>query len=176
MGGVIERVPSTHRQWILINSVLITAFINVVVNATLAALGARGHHIAWWTSNPFTTNLLYNSLGTLFFLPLLTVVGVTPAVAKELEAGSLTPIQSPFASRLWSWACAPSPWRRGVRFGLATLAVLGPVDVVAVVLLGRNGAAASHFVMFQVLFAVVLGAVVAPLCAIAAMSDVDADS
>lgn len=170
MGGVMTRVPATHRQWILINSVLITAFINIVLNAGLAAAGARGHHIAWWTSNPFTTNLLYNTLGTLFFLPLLTVVGATPAVLKERASGALAPIEAPFTSRLWSWVCVPSVWKRGARFGLATLALLGPLDILAVVLLGRHGAEASHFVMFQVLFAVTLGVVVTPLVALAAMS------
>jgi hypothetical protein len=171
VGGVIERVPSTHRQWILINSVLITAFINVLINAGLAAASARGHHVAWWTRNPFKTNLLYNSLGTLFFLPLLTTVGVNAAIAKERLAGTLPPIQAPFAARLWSWICVPAPWARGARFGVVTLIALAPVDIVAVVLLGRNGANASHFVMLQVLFAVVLGALVAPLVALAAMSD-----
>jgi hypothetical protein len=170
MGGVLERVPPTHRQWILINSVLITAFVNIVINACLAAASARGHHIAWWTRNPFKTNLLYNSLGTLFFLPLLTTVAVTAAILKELSAGTMQPIQVPFGSRIWSWICVPTPWRRGVRFGVATFAALAPFDIVAVVLLGRNGAAASHFVMLQVVFAVVLGAVVTPLIALAAMS------
>lgn len=169
MGGAIERVPATHRQWLLVNSVLITAFVNIATNTALAALGARGHHVAWWTRNPFTTNLLYNTLGTLFFLPLLTVMAVTPGVAKELTAGVLTRIQPPFGSRLWAWACAPSSLVRGVRFGLVTLAILGPFDVVGVVMLGRHGAAASHFVMFQVLFAVLLGAIVAPLAALAEM-------
>ncbi|HWA64992.1 MAG TPA: hypothetical protein VG899_01310, partial [Mycobacteriales bacterium] len=119
---------------------------------------------------------LYNSLGTLFFLPLLTAVGVTPAVRKEIDAGSLPAIQPLFGSRLWRWMCAPTPWLRGARFGVVTLAVLGPLDVLGVVLLARNGAAAPHFVMFQVLFAVLLGAVVAPLCALAAMCDQPGDA
>lgn len=169
--GVFERLPSAHRQWIFINSVLITAFINIVINAALAALSARGHHVAWWTTNPFTTNLLYNTLGTLFFLPLLTTVGVTSAVSKERLAGTLSAIDAPFAARLWSWICVPSVWKRGVRFGVVTLAALAPLDVVAVVLLGRDGASASHFVMLQVLVAVLLGAVVTPLTALAAMCD-----
>jgi hypothetical protein len=170
MGGVIERVPSTHRQWILINSVLITAFINIVLNAGLAAAGARGHHVAWWTTNPFKTNLLYNTLGTLFFLPLLTSAGVQPGVTKELQAGALAPIQAPFDGRLWSWICAPSSWRRGVRLGAVTLLFGAPFDIAAIALFGRRGVDASHFVMLQVLLAVVLGAVVAPLVALAAMS------
>lgn len=166
----MERVPATHRQWILINSVLITAFVNIVLNAGIAAASARGHHIAWWTSNPFKTNLLYNTLGTLFILPLLTTVAVMPAISKELNAGTLAPIDAPFAARLWSWICVPSPWRRGLRFGLVTLLAIAPFDVPAVVLLGRHGANASHFVMLQVAFAVVLGAIVTPLIALAAMS------
>ncbi len=171
LGGVSARVPATHRQWIFLNSVLITAFINIVINAGLASLGARGHHVAWWTSNPFRTNLLYNTLGTLFFLPLLTTVGVTSAVVKERQAGTLTPIEAPFATRLWSWICVPSAWYRGLRFGIVTLVALAPIDVAAVLLLGRDGAGPLHFVMVQVLFAVLLGAVVTPLTALAAMCD-----
>ncbi len=169
--GIIARVPSLHRRWIFLNSVLITAFINIAINTTLAAASARGHHVAWWTSNPFKTNLLYNTLGTLFFLPLLTTVGVNYSVTKERLAGTLTPIQAPFATRLWSWICVPSVWLRGLRFGVVTLAVLAPLDVPAVVLLGRDGASALHFVMLQVLVAVLLGAVVTPLTALAAMCE-----
>jgi hypothetical protein len=149
---------------------LITAFINMVLNAGLAAASARGHHIAWWTSNPFKTNLLYNTLGTLFVLPLLTTVGVTSAVVKEREAGVLQPIEPPFTARLWSWICVPSVWLRGARLGIVTLVALAPFDVAAVLLAGRDGASASHFVMVQVLLTVLLGAVIAPLCALAAMS------
>jgi hypothetical protein len=169
--GVIARVPATHRQWIFLNSVLITAFINIVINTGLASLSARGHHVAWWTSNPFKTNLLYNSLGTLFFLPLLTTVGVSSAVAKERHAGTLCAIEAPFAARLWSWICVPSSWRRGLRFAVITLLVLAPFDIAAVLLVGRDGASALHFVMVQVLLAVLLGAVVTPLIALAAMCD-----
>ncbi|HVU61527.1 MAG TPA: hypothetical protein VHA79_09355 [Mycobacteriales bacterium] len=169
--GVFSRVPSAHRQWIFINSVLITAFVNIVLNTGLAAAGARGHHVAWWTSNPFTTNLLYNSLGTLFVLPLLTMVGVSSAVAKERMAGTLTAIDPPFASRLWSWICVPSAWRRGARLGVVTFATLAPADVAVVLLVGRDGASAPHFVMVQVLLCVLLGAVIAPLSALAAMCE-----
>jgi hypothetical protein len=171
MAGVLDRVPAANRQWIFINSVLITAFINIVINTALAAAGARGHHVEWWTSNPFKTNLLYNTLGTLFILPLLTVVGVTAAVARERALGAFESIRAPFAGRWWSWLCAPSGWRRGARFGAITFVVLAPVDVAAVLLLGRDGASASHFVMVQVLLTVLLGAVIAPLAALAAMCD-----
>ncbi|HVT22904.1 MAG TPA: hypothetical protein VHE57_16115 [Mycobacteriales bacterium] len=174
--GVIARLPATHRQWLFLNSVLISAFINIVINAALAAASARGHHIAWWTSNPFKTNLLYNTLGTLFFLPLLTTVGVTAAVAKERLAGTLPPIEAPFATRLWSWICVPSPWWRGARFGAVTLGALAPLDVAMVLLLGRDGASAGHFVMVQVLLAVLLGAVVTPFTALAAMCEDPATS
>jgi hypothetical protein len=171
VAGVFDRVPATHRQWIFINSVLITAFINIVLNTGLAAAGARGHHVAWWTSNPVKTNLLYNSLGTLFVLPLLTMVGVSSAVAKERLAGTLTAIDPPFGSRLWSWICVRSVWGRGARLGVVTLAALAPLDVAIVLLVGRDGASAPHFVMVQVLLCVVLGAVIAPLSALAAMCD-----
>ncbi|HVS68967.1 MAG TPA: hypothetical protein VHE56_10475 [Mycobacteriales bacterium] len=176
LSGVVDRVPATHRQWIFINSVLITAFINIFINACLAAAGARGHHVALWTSNPFKTNLLYNSLGTLFFLPLLTAVGVNSAVSKERLAGTLTPIAAPFSTRLWSWICVSSPWRRGARFGVVTLAALAPLDIAVVVLVGRDGAGPLHFVMAQVLLAVLLGAIVTPLTALAAMCEKPATS
>jgi hypothetical protein len=169
--GVLGRVPATHRQWIFINSVLITAFINIVLNTGIAAAGARGHHVAWWTSNPFTTNLLYNSLGTLFVLPVLTMVGVSSAVAKERAAGTLMAIDPPFASRLWSWICVPGAWRRGARLGVVTLIALAPIDIAVVLLVGRDGTSAPHFVMVQVLLCVVLGAVIAPLSALAAMCE-----
>ena len=169
--GGISSVPAEHRRWIFINSVLGIAFVNIVINTVLAAASARGHHVDWWDRNPFKTNLLYNSLGTLFFLPLFTVVGVGSAVTKERLAGTLTGIDSPFGNRLWSWICAVASWRRGARLGIVTLLALAPIDVAVVLLAGRDGASASHFVMVQVLLCVVLGSVIAPLSALAAMSE-----
>jgi hypothetical protein len=155
----------------LINSVLITAFINIVINTGAAAAGARGHHVAWWTSNPFKTNLLYNTLGTLFILPLVTALGVGSAVAKERGTGMLAPIGSPFNTRPWRWVRSATGMRRALRIAVVTFVALAPLDIAVVVIFGRNGADASHFVMVQVLFAVLLGAVVTPLVALVAMCD-----
>ncbi|HWC33458.1 MAG TPA: hypothetical protein VG650_01405 [Mycobacteriales bacterium] len=170
-GAVIARVPEAHRRWILINSVLITAFANIAINVVAALIGARGHHVVWWSSNPFKTSLLYNTLGTLFLLPLLTTLAVTRAVRREVADGVLESIGTPFASRLWTWVCVPTPGRRGLRFAVATFAALAPFDVLAVVLFGRSGVDPFHFVAIQVLYAVLLGAVLTPLIALAAMSD-----
>jgi hypothetical protein len=169
--AVAGRVPATHRRWILINSVLITGGINIVINAATALAGARGHHVVWWSINPIRTSLLYNTLGTLFMLPLLTTLGVTAAITKEQRAGTLAPIHPPFGARLWSWICVPSALRRGIRFGVVTFVALAPFDVAAVVLFGRHGADQWHFLLVQVILAVPLGIILTPLIALAAMSD-----
>jgi hypothetical protein len=173
VGGVAvaERVPATHRRWILINSILITAFINVVINLVASLAGARGHHVVWWSINPFKTSLLYNTLGTLFLLPVLTALGVNAAIAKEQRSGTLEPIQPPFSARLWSWICVPSSLRRGLRFSVVIFAVLAPIDIVLVVVFGRHGLDQLHFSVLQIAIAVILGMIVTPFIALAAMSE-----
>jgi hypothetical protein len=172
--GVGERVPvmqTEHRRWILINALLITAVLNAAINTGIAFAQAHGDHVLAWSINPLKTTLLGNTAGTLFMLPLITTLLVSAGIRAEQKSGNLAPIAWPFATGPLSWIGVSGALRRGWRLGVLTLLALVPVDVLIVALLGRDGATPGHFVLIQVTFCVILGAVLTPLIALAAMCD-----
>jgi hypothetical protein len=170
-GEAIARVPATHRRWILINALLITAVINAAVNTGIAFAQAHGDHVLAWSINPLKTTLLGNTAGTLFMLPLITTLLVSAGIRAEQQRGVLTPIAWPFTTGPLSWIGVSGALRRGWRLGVLTLLVLVPIDVLLVALLGRDGTTPGHFVLVQVIFCVILGALLTPLIALAAMCD-----
>jgi hypothetical protein len=61
--------------------------------------------------------------------------------------------------------------RRAVRFAAVTFAVLAPPLVLATALAATNGMSHAAFVTYHVTLAVVLGALVTPVIALAAMAE-----
>ncbi|MGN6472541.1 MAG: hypothetical protein ACTHK4_02690 [Mycobacteriales bacterium] len=170
-GGVIDRVPAAHRRWIILNSLIITAVLNAVISTGVALAQAHGDHVVAWSLSPIKTTLLGNTVGTLFSLPLITTLLVSAAIRREQRLGTLPAITWPFERRVLSWIAVPGALRRGWRLGVVTFLVLAPIDVLLVVLLGRHGTTAIHFAVLQAVVGVVLGAVLTPLIALAAMCD-----
>jgi hypothetical protein len=170
-GEATARVPATHRRWILVNALLITAVINAAVNTGIAFAQSHGDHVVAWSINPLKTTLLGNTAGTLFMLPLITTLLVSAGIRAEQQRGSLAPISWPFTAWPLHWIGVAGAKRRAWRLGVLTFLALIPVDVLLVVLLGRGGTTAGRFVVVQVVFCVILGAVLTPLIALAAMCD-----
>ena len=84
-----------HRRWLLINAVIITAVINLVLNAAIAWFSVRGaHQVRLWglplVDKPST---VLDTVGTFFFLPLFTCLMVTTAV----WAGATSSVSEPTA-------------------------------------------------------------------------------
>jgi hypothetical protein len=164
-------LPAPHRRWIVLNALLVTALINLVVNAALAWLGVRGADVPLMAVPLLETSTIVDTVGTFFILPLVTCLLCTSAVWYERRNRELPALDWTRASH--QWLAAP-PWSRlgrGLRLGALVTVVLAPPGVVVLVLTDFGGISTGQFVLYKAILGVALGAVVTPLIALWAMSD-----
>lgn len=158
-----------HRRWIIINALLITAVVNLIINGVLAWFSVRTQHGVpiWGLPAPGKTNVLTDTVGTFFFLPLFTCLTCTTAVWREVRAGRMPRLEAlAVPSRL-----AHGRLRRGAVLGVLTAAILSPIAI-AVLAIGRLGnVSPTQFVIYKMVLGVLLGAAVTPVIAVLAMTD-----
>ncbi len=162
-------LPDVHRRWLGRNAIGGPAIANVTINAGLAWVAAHGRQAipVWATPLVGGPATFTDTVGTLFFLPLITCVTITIGVHRELRQGRLTPL-------------APIDWLRRARipdrlapravaFALATTAVLLPIAAAGTILMGPLSSGA--FIGYKAVLGVTLGAVITPILALCAMTD-----
>ena len=158
-----------HRRWIVINALLITAVVNLAINGLLAWVSVRTQHgvPVWALPAPGKTNVVIDTVGTFFFLPLFTCLTCTTAVWREMRAGRMPRLEAlAVPQRL-----AGGRLRRGAWLGLITVALLSPVAI-AVLAVGQMGTVSTTgFVIYKMTLGVLLGAAVTPVIAVLAMAD-----
>jgi hypothetical protein len=160
-----------HRRWVFLNAVLIAAIVNAALNALIAwGSAANEDEIPLWAAplveGPST---ITDTVGTFFILPLLTTLVITTLIWHELREGRLAPLPRRSAGPLAR--LPPTRLRRGVYFGAICTAVLAPPAVLVLVLLDFGDISVGDFVLYKAIFGVVLGAIVTPPIALAAMTD-----
>ena len=160
-----------HRRWLLINAIVIAAVVNAALNALIAWGTAAGEdEIPLWAAplaeGPST---ITDTVGTFFILPLITTLVITSVVWHELRERRLAPLTRRTAGVL---ARLPGKrLRRGAYFGAICTVVLGPPAVLVLLLLDFGDISVGDFVLYKAIFGVVLGALVTPPIALAAMTD-----
>ena len=162
---------SEHRRWMFWNTVVISAVANAVLNALIAWGSAANEDEIPLLAAPLVEgpSLITDTIGTFFILPFLTTLAVTTAVWHELRERRLAPLSKRTSGLL---ARLPATRvRRGAYFGLITMLVLSPPAVLALVIRDPGDVSVSDFVIFKAIFGVVLGALVTPPIALAAMTD-----
>jgi hypothetical protein len=169
---VLWRQATTgHRRWLLLNAILIAAAINAALSALIAwGSAASEDDIPLWKA-PLVggPNLITDTVGTFFILPFLTTLVITTVVWHELREGRLAPL-SPRTAGVLS-RLPRTRLRRGAYFGLICMLILGPPAVVALILIDVAPVSVGHFVLYKAILGVLLGAVVTPPIALAAMTD-----
>jgi hypothetical protein len=163
----------SHRRWLLYNAVLVTGFINLAVNAAIAWLSSRGHHqIPLW-SIPLLgkPSVAIDTVGTFFFLPLMTCLMCTTAVWQQVRTGRLPELRWDQASPSALDRLPPARLRRGLVLGVVCTIVLAPASIVLLTLIDTEGMRQGQFVLYKGVLGVVLGAIVTPLVAGLAMAD-----
>jgi hypothetical protein len=166
-------VPAAHRRWIFINSIVISAVSNVAFNGFGSLLAAHGrHHVPLWSA-PVTggPNLILSPIGTLFFLPFATCIGVHFAVRNAYKKGVLTRRESHQRGPAWLSTLPPGRHRRGTKVGLMAVVAGGPVVILTMAIGFGGGMSISAFVIFSALFGLFLGLTVTPYIALAAMAN-----
>jgi hypothetical protein len=153
----------------VLNALAITAGVNLVLNAGIAWISLRGASSVplWDVPLVGKTNTGLDTVGTFFFLPLMTTLFCTTAVWAELRAGRLRPFKTgALLDRL-----PPGRVRRGVVLGALCTAVLSPVAVLVFAVAGVGDMTATQFVLYKAVLCVALGALVTPIIALRAMGD-----
>ena len=160
-----------HRRWLLLNAVVIAAVVNAALSALIAwGSAASEDEIPLWAV-PFAEgpSLAVDTIGTFFILPFLTTLLITTTVWHELRKGRIAPLTKRDKGLLAN--LPKTRVRRGAYFGLITMLVLSPPAVLALVLRDPGDVTVGDFVLFKAIFGVVLGALVTPPIALAAMTD-----
>lgn len=166
------RLPAPNRRWLIVNALLATAVINVIVNAAIAWLGVSGQGaVPFWGTPLVETSIVWNLVGTLFLLPLITCVLATSAIRRDLRRGSLEPLGLPRSTRHRLGALPSTRPARGAVLGAIAVITLAPPLILVLALAGPSELGKEQFIACQTAFAVALGIFVTPLVALCAMAD-----
>jgi hypothetical protein len=162
---------SEHRRWLFLNTIVIAALVNAALSALIAWISAVNEDEIPLMAAPLIEgpSLITDTVGTFFILPFLTTLVITTVVWHELREGRIAPL-----SKRTSGILAKLPQtrvRRGAYFGLITMLVLSAPAVIALVIRDPGDVSVGDFVLFKAIFGVVLGALVTPPIALAAMTD-----
>ena len=125
IGSTWRGLPAPNRRWILVNALLVTALINVVVNAAIDLATVAGHGpIPLWEPPLVRPSTGWTVIGTLFLLPFLTCLLATAAVRSGIREGKLEAVTAAREGGPWLGALPASRRGRGAAFGLAALATM----------------------------------------------------
>jgi hypothetical protein len=164
-------IPAANRRWILINALGVTAVINVVVNLTIAWLGTRGARVVpLWSTPLVRPSTVADTVGTTFMLPFVTALTCGAAVRRETRLGRICPLPDQCRVRKLFNRLPRGLLPGALRLALATLVTVGPLTLFALVLIRFGTVSVVWFLTFKVAYAVILGLVVTPVIALAAMS------
>jgi hypothetical protein len=166
-------LPGPHRRWLVVNAVLVSACVNLVVNAVIAWVSVMGADtVPLWSASPLGgPSILTDTVATLFLLPLITCLLCTTSVWLELRSGRLDPLDGPGAVRSLLGPLPAGRLRRGLAFGAGSTLLLGPPSVGVILALPVDELSAPAFVIYKVVFAIGLGVLVTPVIAVRAMAD-----
>ena len=166
-------MDAAQRRWLLTNALLVTAGINVILNALPAWVAARDlDNVPLWTVPLIGgTGLYTDTLGTLLILPFVTTLLCTTAVWHDRRRGRLPPLRL-LPGRIAGLAALP-PRRlpRAVVVSLATTSLLAGPAAAALAASAPEGLDSGAFIVYKTALGVCLGVVVTPLIALRAMAD-----
>jgi hypothetical protein len=172
--NVWGQLPAQHRRWIVINALIVTIFVNLVLNAAISWLSTRNQdEVKLWGTPLVETSTFWDVVGTLFILCLITTLVITTVIRREIREGRLEPLRLPDSPR-WLASMPRTRLRRGVLIGAVCTAVLGPPLVFALILSDFPDLTTGEFVVYKTVFSVVLGIVVTPIIALCAMAEAPA--
>ncbi len=156
-------VPDTHRSWLWVGFCAVPAVMNGAINPAVAALQTRGQEALplWGASGGVGPD----TLGTAFFLPLITCLIVTPLVRRSVRRGAIGALP-PVGERSQRGVL-----RRGLRFGLLGVLGFGLPVVAGLMLLGVGEIERGPFLTWKAFSTALLGAAVTPWIARLAVAD-----
>lgn len=164
-----DAVTPVHRRFLLVDNGIGPVISNLAINGLIAWLIYRNlTQVPLWGQ----TSIAGDTIATSFLLPLITCLIVTPMARGKVRAG-----QVPYLARHDFWKWLPhNAIVRGVLIGIVGLAVLPPLTLKGLQLVGVTSMKPWHFIYFKASFAAFEGVLVTPLLALWAISDISAQS
>jgi hypothetical protein len=161
-------MPADLKRYLYVEQPIGAFVVNLLLNALIAWGVCRG-----MTSVPLwgETSVGGDTIATCFLLPFLSVLIATPLVRREVRHGKLASEsrRDPAVTR----GRLPRPLAaRALVLGLAGLVVAAPLAIAALALAGVTAIPMPSFIWAKAAFAAVLGALLAPTIARAAVADV----
>lgn len=162
-----------HRRWVAQNALLVTALINLLVNAGVAWVSLMGERrVPLWSvpllEKPSTVT---DTVGTFFLLPLITCLLCSTAVWHDMAAGRLPALGRGSTVHALAARLPATRLHRGLLFGASCTAALAPLSVLVLVITDFAGLTPGQFVLYKAALAVALGALVTPVIAVSAMAN-----
>jgi len=168
-----RELPPAHRRWIVLNALIVTAVVNLMINAGLAWVGSAGEHRVPLWSVPLVEkpSTVVDTVGTFFLLPLITCLLVTTVARHDVAAGRLPPLGGATVAHALAARLPGTRLRRGLVLGGLCGLVLGPVSVLVLAAIDFSGLTRGEFALYKAVLGVVLGAIVTPVIAVCGMAD-----
>jgi hypothetical protein len=147
--------------------------MNLVLNAGITWLMVRGRNrVPLWTLPlPGKPNIITDTVGTFFMLPLITCLLVTTAIWHEVRVGRLPRLTGSPRPQSLLTRLPTGRLRRGAALGGLCALVLSPLSALVLVGVDSGGLSTPDFVLYKAVLGVVLGAIVTPVIALCAMAD-----
>jgi hypothetical protein len=160
-------MPAELKRYLYLEQPIGAFVVNLLLNALIAWAVCRG-----MTSVPLwgETSVGGDTIATCFVLPFLSVLIATPLVRREVRHGKLSPVsrRDPAVAR----RRLPRPLAvRALVLGIAGLVVAAPLAIAGLVLAGVVAIPMPAFIWAKGAFGAVLGALLAPTIARAAIAD-----
>lgn len=162
------KLPPEVIRYLLIGQVVIPIFINAAITFGIGWITFRQQATVtvWVLDKGAVTDFL----GACYLLPAITCLIATPIVRGQVARGEV-PALTVDMTGTWVRFFQGGFFWRATKFGLTGLiSLVGPV-MAGWALFGADTVATSWFLFAKVTFATLLGCIVTPLIAIAAMTD-----
>jgi len=156
-----------HRAWLIREQVIAPAAINFALNAGIAWLLFRGRGVvSLWGEG----GIAQDAIATLFLLPFLTCLIVTPLVRRALGAGKVPPLDGVMGLPEPILRLPRALLGRAAALGLGGILVGAPLVLGAVAVAG-GALAVPTLVVAKGVYTAALAALVGPLIALRALAE-----
>ena len=156
----------------MVNALVGSAITNILINIALAWWSVRHVHAVplWRVPTLNEPSSITDTIGTFFFLPLMTTLVCTTTIRDLLRRDEMPAL--PFhLDRLHLHRLPTGRLRRGAVLGAVSVIALFPVALLALWAANFDHVSQAQFIAYKALLAVALGVIVTPLIALCAMAD-----
>jgi len=165
----MRRVSSRHRRYLLLDQGVGAGVVNLLLNAAIAWLLFRGMTaVPMWGQQ----SIGGDTIGTAFVLPFLSTLIASAVVRSQVRAGYVP--AAALSARSVLRRLPQGLVRRGAVLGLIGIVATGLPTAAALEAAGTVEMGFRDFIVFKAVFAAVLGALVTPVIARAALADASA--